>query len=63
MKRFTVKVFIILFFEYIFRPFGLPDGIVSDKDSLFINKFWSIFCYYLVIKRRLNIIFYFQTDS
>jgi len=39
IKQFIVKGFAILFLEYIFRPFKLPDNIVSDKDSLFINKF------------------------
>ena len=62
-NRFTVKSFITLFLEYIFRSFGLLDNIISDKDNLFISKFQSIFCYYLVIKRRLNIVFYLQTDS
>ncbi len=62
-KRFIIESFATLFFEYVFRPFGLLDGIVSDKDNLFINKFWSIFCYYFIIKRRLNIVFYFQMDG
>jgi len=63
IKRFIVKSFITLFLEYIFHPFELPDSIISNKDSLFINKFWSTFYYYLIIKRRLNIIFHLQTDG
>ncbi len=39
MKRFIVKGFTTLFLEYIFRLFKLLDDIVSDKNSLFINKF------------------------
>ena len=38
-KQFTVESFTILFFKYIFCLFGLPDGIISDKDNLFTNKF------------------------
>jgi len=38
-KQFIVEGFVILFLEYIFCPFGLLDDIVSNKDSLFINKF------------------------
>jgi len=38
-KQFTAEGFAILFLEYIFRPFRLPDGIISDKDSLFTSKF------------------------
>ena len=42
---------------------GLHDLIVSDRDSLFILKFWSLLCYFLSIKCRLSIIFHPQTDS
>ena len=62
-KRLTTKGFTTLFLEYIFRSFGLPENIVSDKDNLFTSKFWSTFCHYLVIKRRLNITFHPQTDG
>ncbi len=39
MKRFIVKGFTTLFLEYIFRPFGLLDNIIFNKNNLFINKF------------------------
>ena len=42
---------------------GLPDSIVSDRDSLFISKFWSSLCYFLGIKRRLSTAFHPQTDG
>ena len=38
-KRLIVEGFTILFLEYVFRPFELPDSIVSDRDNLFTNKF------------------------
>ena len=42
---------------------GLPDSIVSDKDSFFTSKFGSLLCYFLDIKRRLSIAFHPQTDG
>ena len=45
------------------RHHGLPDSIVSDCGSVFTSKFWSSFCYFLSIKRRLSTVFYPQTDG
>ena len=47
----------------IFRYYGLFKSYVSDRGSLFILDWWSIFYYYWNIKRRLFIIFYPQTDG
>ena len=40
----------------------LPDSIVTDRGSLFTSNFWSSFCYYLNVKRRLSTAFHLQTD-
>ena len=42
---------------------GLPDSIVTDKDSLFTSKFWLSLCYFLNIKRRLSTPFHAQTND
>ena len=33
---------------------GLADSFVTNIGSLFTLKFWSLFCYFFVIKRRLS---------
>lgn len=35
----------------------LPNLIVSDRDSVFITKFWSLLCKFMRIKQGLSIIF------
>ena len=61
---FTVKIIIVINFaeliykEIIYR-FNKFYGIISDRESIFINIYWSDFCYYTRVKRRLNIAFYF----
>ena len=42
---------------------GLPDSIVTDRGSLFISKFWSLFCYFFGIKRKLSTAFHPQTNG
>ena len=37
---------------------GLPDSIISDREAIFMSKFWSLLCYFLGIKRRLSTAFH-----
>ena len=48
-----------LFFEQIVLRFDMSADIVNNKNSLFINIFWSAFYYHAKIKRWLNTIFHF----
>ena len=43
--------------------YGMPDGIVSDRGSIFTSDFWSAVCYHSKIKRRLSTAFHPQTDG
>ncbi len=42
---------------------GVPESIVTDRDSLFTSKFWSSICYFLGIKRKLSTAFHPQIDG
>ena len=48
-----------LFFEQIVLHFDMSTDIINDKNSLFINVFWSALYYHAKIKRRLNTVFHF----
>lgn len=37
----TAKSLAVLFFENFYRLHGLPETIVSDRDSLFLSEFWQ----------------------
>ena len=50
-------------FNIVVRQHGLPDSIVSDRDSVFTSKFQSFLYQFLSIKQRLFIVFYFQTNG
>ena len=63
-----IKIIIVIdFAELIYKKiiyrFNKSYGIISDKGSVFINAYWSDFCYYTRIKRRFNIVFYFQINN
>ena len=47
-----------LMWENVFSLFGTPDGIVSDRGTVFTSHFWSAFCYYLMCKQRLSTAFH-----
>ena len=49
--------------DMVVRHHKLSNSIVTDWGSLFTSKFWSLLCYFLGIKQKLSIAFYFQTDK
>ena len=40
-KSITTEATAKLFFERIWVHFGIPQTVVSDRDSQFLNTFWS----------------------
>jgi transposase InsO family protein len=62
-ERLTSDGLATLLLYHVFRQFGIPDGIVSDRGSLFTSKFWASFCWHLATSRRLSTAFHPQTDG
>ncbi len=62
-KTLTVIELAELFFEKIALRYEILNDIIIDKDSLFINAFWSKICYHVKMKWWLSIIFHSQTDD
>ena len=52
-----------LFFKYIEYQFSTPRRIIIDRDSRIISDFWKEVCIYKIIKRKMLIAFYPQTDN
>jgi transposase InsO family protein len=52
-----------ILWERVFSLFGTPDGIVSDRGTVFTSHFWSAFCFHLRCKQRLSTAFHPQTDG
>src|SRR5499426_1565660 len=49
--------------RHIVRLHGLPDSIVSDRDSLFTSLFWKTLTENLGINRDMSTAFHPQTDG
>ena len=42
----------------VLKHYGLQNSIITDQESLFISKFWSLLYYFLGIKQRLSTTFH-----
>ena len=49
--------------NHIFRYFGMPTGITSDRDKRFMGKYFKTICASLGIKQRLSSAHHPQTDG
>jgi len=41
-----------------FLRYGIPDGLVTDRDPRYVSKFWSSLCYHLRIEQRVSTAFH-----
>jgi transposase InsO family protein len=51
------------FVTHIWKAHGLPDDIVSDRDTAFTSKFWKEVMAFLGIQQRMSTAFHSQTDG
>jgi hypothetical protein len=63
LKSITAEQLANVFLERIVSQFGTPEGIVSDRGTVFTSTFWSQLCYCLRIRRKLSTAFHPQTDG
>ena len=62
-KSITAKATTKLFFERVWVHFGIPQTIVSDRDSRFLSTFWSSLWSLLDTKLTKSTAFHPQTDG
>jgi transposase InsO family protein len=51
------------FVNHIWKSHGLPDDIVSDRDTAFTSKFWKEVMTFLGVTQRMSTAFHPQTDG
>jgi transposase InsO family protein len=57
-KTTTAEEMASLFIYHIWRYFGPPDSIISDRGPQFISDFWAEFCRLLGIQLKLLTAYY-----
>ena len=62
-ERYNIENLAFIIIDTLIRYYGVPKLITSDRDKLFISKYWSILTALLRIKRRLLIVYHPQTDG
>ena len=62
-NKITVEATAKLFFERVWVNFGIPQTIVSDRESRFLITFWSSLWSLLDTKLTKSIAFHPQTDG
>jgi hypothetical protein len=62
-KNITVEATTKIFFERVWVHFGIPQTIVSDQDSRFLNTFWSSLWSLLDTKLTKSTAFHPQIDG
>ena len=62
-KNITSSELVDVFIHEVVRRHGWPEGIVSDRGSVFTSEFWEAVCRGMKVKRRLSTAFHPQTDG
>lgn len=52
-----------LFVRDVWKLHGLPNSIISDRDSLFVSEFWKAVCHRLRINVKLSTAYHQETDG
>lgn len=59
----TAKGLAMVFFEQIYRLHGMPESIVSDRDSLFLSEFWQALFKLSGTRLHLSTAYHPQSDG
>jgi len=59
----TAEALASLFFKHWYCEHGLPTDIVSDRDKLFVSKFWRALHHLTGVKLKMSTAYHPQTDG
>ncbi len=63
----TTKIIVIeltkIIFDHVMLKYDASKNVVSNKEFVFTNAYWTNICYHMKMKKRLNIIFHSQIDD
>jgi len=62
-KKITAEALAQLVERKLLAKYGLPEGILSDRGSVFTSDFWYHYCHLIGAARRMSTAFHPQTDG
>jgi hypothetical protein len=62
-KSFLAENLAYIFHKYMVANHGFPQRIISNKDKLFISRFWKSLIDLLGVHYKLSTVYYPQTDG
>lgn len=62
-KETGMSTFAQLYHQYVYKRYGLPDGIISDRGPQFSSKVFNELCRLLGIKHSMSTAYHPQTDG
>jgi transposase InsO family protein len=62
-KTITAEQMAQLYIDRVYRYYGAPDSIISDRGPQFVSAFWKAFCLILGTQRKLATAAHVQTDG
>jgi hypothetical protein len=62
-KSFSAEDLAYIFHKYVVANYGFLQRIISDRDKLFISRFWKLLIDLLGVHHKLSTVYYSQTDG
>ncbi len=63
----TKKIIVVelkkIIFDHVMLKYNASKDVVSNKEFIFTNAYWTNICYHMTMKRRLSIVFHSQIDD
>ncbi len=62
-KKITIVELTKIIFDHVMFKYDVSKDVVSNREFVFTNVYWTNICYHMKMKRRLNIVFHSQTNE
>jgi hypothetical protein len=62
-KKITIVELTKIIFDHVMFKYDVSKSIISNKEFVFTNAYWTNICYHMKMKKLLSIVFHSQTNE